>query len=109
MNLSSCTPKLVAFFTAALATAVTAAETPALFVATPLTAVDSFTKGVEGPACDAQGNVYAVNFERQQTIGKVTAGGKAEVFVTLPGKSVGNGIRFGAGGVMYVADYVEHN
>jgi len=64
---------------------------------------------VEGPACDAQGNVYAVNFGAQQTIGKVTPDGKAEVFLTLPGKSVGNGIRFGAHGIMFVADYAEHN
>jgi len=35
-----------------------------LFVARPLTAENSFTTGIEGPACDAQGNIYAVNFER---------------------------------------------
>jgi gluconolactonase len=80
-----------------------------LFVATPLTAKDSFTSGVEGPACDRAGNVYAVNFAKQQTIGKVTPDGAAEVFVTLPGKSTGNGIVFDRGGVMYVADYVGHN
>jgi sugar lactone lactonase YvrE len=84
-----------------------AGEKP-LFTATPLTAINSFTKGVEGPACDAAGNVYAVNFGAQQTIGKVTPDGKAEVFVTLPGKSVGNGIRFSSSGLMYVADYAAH-
>src|SRR4051812_41468257 len=61
-----------------------AAENP-LFTATPLTEINSFTKGVEGPACDAAGNVYAVNFGEQQAIGKVTPDGKAEVFVTLSG------------------------
>src|SRR6185295_7450800 len=30
-------------------------------------------------------------------------------FIVLPGKSVGNGIRFGPDGCMYVADYTEHN
>src|SRR5665213_442416 len=80
-----------------------------LFVATPLTAENSFTNGIEGPNCDAEGNVYVVNFARQQTIGKVTPDGKAEVFVTLPGKSVGNGIVFNVAGMMYVADYVGHN
>jgi sugar lactone lactonase YvrE len=79
-----------------------------LFVATPLTAPDSFTSGVEGPACDAQGNLYAVNFARQQTIGCVTPKGIASLFVELPGKSTGNGIRFDRKGRMYVADYVEH-
>ena len=86
-----------------------AGETEPLFMASPLTAEGSFTKGVEGPATDAAGNIYAVNFERRQTIGKITPDGKGEVFVTLPGKSVGNGIRFDRAGRMYVADYPEHN
>jgi sugar lactone lactonase YvrE len=84
----------------------------AAFAATPLTAPDSFTDGVEGPACDAAGNVYAVNFARQQTVGRVTPAGEADVFVTLPGESTGNGIVFDAaddGGAMFVADYVGHN
>src|SRR5688500_341229 len=80
-----------------------------LFIARPLTESGGFTEGIEGPACDAEGNIYAVNFARQQTIGKVTPDGKAEVFVTLPGKSTGNGIVFGHDGMMYVADYVGHN
>lgn len=80
-----------------------------LFVARPLTAENSFTSGIEGPACDARGNIYAVNFERQQTIGRVTPEGKGEVFVELPGNSIGNGIVFGRDGTMYVADYVGHN
>ena len=80
-----------------------------LFVARPLTAENSFTSGIEGPACDAQGNIYAVNFDRQQTIGRVTPDGKGEVFVELSGKSTGNGIVIGRDGTMYVADYVGHN
>ncbi|MEX0725161.1 MAG: SMP-30/gluconolactonase/LRE family protein [Planctomycetaceae bacterium] len=80
-----------------------------LFVAKPLTAEESFTEGVEGPACDRDGNIYAVNFEKQQTIGKTTPGGETEIFVTLPNESTGNGIRFDKQGMMYVADYVEHN
>ena len=79
-----------------------------LFVATALTAPHSFTKGIEGPAVDADGNIYAVNFARQQTIGKVTPGGQGEVFLTLPGASIANGIRFGSRGQMYLADYIEH-
>src|SRR3954467_6912428 len=80
-----------------------------LFKASPLTEERVFTEGIEGPACDGQGNIYAVNFERQQTIGKVTRDGKGEVFVELPGKSTGNGIVFDSSGAMFVADYVEHN
>ncbi len=80
-----------------------------LFVASPLTKEGEFTPGIEGPACDAAGNVYAVNFGKQGTIGRVTPKGKGEIFVTLPDKSVGNGIRFDRDGMMYVADYVNHN
>jgi sugar lactone lactonase YvrE len=78
-------------------------------VAKPFTEEKSFTKGIEGPACDAKGNVYVVNFAEQGTIGKITPEGKAEVWVRLPGKSVGNGIVFDRKGLMYVADYVGHN
>lgn len=85
-----------------------------LWTTKPLTEVNAFTAGIEGPACDKAGNVYAVNFARQGTIGKVTPEGKAEVFVELPklagGKQqVGNGIVFDKRGFMYVADYVGHN
>jgi sugar lactone lactonase YvrE len=85
------------------------ADDEKLYVASPLTEDNAFTAGIEGPACDAKGNVYAVNFARQQTIGKVTPDGKGEVFVELPGKSTGNGIVFDPKGIMYVADYVGHN
>jgi sugar lactone lactonase YvrE len=80
-----------------------------LFKAKPLTASGQFTEGIEGPACDANGNVYAVNFAVQQTIGVVTPDGRGQQFVKLPGNSVGNGIRFDSRGRMLVADYVGHN
>lgn len=80
-----------------------------LFVSRDLTAPQSFTSGVEGPAVDSDGNLYAVNFARQGTIGVVTPDGKASVFVELPAGSVGNGIRFGKNGDMFIADYKRHN
>lgn len=80
-----------------------------LFVAKPLTQAGKFTTGIEGPACDKQGNIYAVNFEKQGTVGVVTAKGKGRVFVKLPNDSVGNGIRFDRQGAMFIADYVNHN
>lgn len=79
-----------------------------LFVSRDLTPPGSFTPGVEGPACDGQGNLYAVNFSVDHTIGKVGPDGRAEVFVTLPGTSVGNGIRFNRRAEMLIADYVNH-
>ncbi len=69
----------------------------------------TFTEGIEGPATDREGNIYAVNYQRQGTIGKITPAGEHSVYAVLPGTSVGNGIRFGQKGEMYVADYVNHN
>lgn len=80
-----------------------------LFVATPFTESGRFTRGIEGPACDRAGNVYAVNLDRRGTIGRVAPGGPIEIFVELPNDSVGNGIRFDRAGTMFVADYVHHN
>ena len=80
-----------------------------LFVSQEFTSVNGFTSGIEGPACDANGNLYAVNFERQHTIGKVAPDGEASVFVELPTGSIGNGIRFNSEGFMFIADYTNHN
>jgi sugar lactone lactonase YvrE len=80
-----------------------------LYVATPVTQPKEFTGGIEGPATDREGNVYAVNFAEQGTIGRVSPDGKVELFVRLPKGSVGNGIRFDRQGMMYVADYAKHN
>ncbi|SEM25931.1 Sugar lactone lactonase YvrE [Aquimarina amphilecti] len=68
-----------------------------------------FTKGIEGPATDYLGNVYAVNYQEEGTIGIVTPDGKASLFLKLPNGSIGNGIRFGGKNKMYVADYINHN
>ena len=80
-----------------------------LFVSREFTPVNGFTSGIEGPACDAAGNLYAVNYERQHTIGKVPPDGAASVFVELPTGSIGNGIRFNSEGFMFIADYTNHN
>jgi sugar lactone lactonase YvrE len=82
---------------------------PPLYTATALTTAGGFTHGIEGPASDAAGNVYAVNGPGPQTIFKTTPQGVCELFVTLPGKSNGNGIRFGRDGTMYIADFTGHN
>ena len=66
-------------------------------MATPLTEPGEFTKGVEGPACDREGNLYVVNFGEEGTIGLVKPDGTASLFVKLPEGSTGNGIRFDLG------------
>lgn len=93
----------------ALCAVTTAADKDEPFVAKPLTEKNSFTAGIEGPACDADGNVYVVNLKKQGDIAKITPDGKVEVWIELPGKSVGNGIVFDKKGTMFVADYVGHN
>ena len=84
-------------------------SSPELYQSKVLTPVNSFTTGVEGPAVDKNGVLYAVNFERQGTIGQVTPSGEASVFVELPEGSIGNGIRFDSYGNMLIADYTRHN
>ena len=79
------------------------------FKAATFTPEKSFTSGCEGPAVDRDGNIYAVNFAKEGTIGKITPDGKPELFVELPQGSTGNGIRFDSKGNMFIADYTGHN
>jgi len=80
-----------------------------LYQSADFTQPNTFTHGVEGPAADKSGNVYAVNFDHQGTIGKVTPSGEASIFIELPEGSIGNGIRFDSKGNMLIADYKMHN
>jgi len=80
-----------------------------LFQSTDFTSANSFTSGAEGPAVDKDGVVYAVNFAHEGTIGKVSPTGEGSVFIELPNKSIGNGIRFNDKGDMLIADYTNHN
>ena len=84
-----------------------AADSP--FTVTTLTEKESFTKGIEGPACDKDGHLYVVNIEEKGTIAKVAPDGETELWVKLPEGSTGNGIRFNRAGQMFVADYTGHN
>jgi gluconolactonase len=80
-----------------------------LFKSTVFAPVNSFTHGVEGPAVDKSGNIYAVNFSHEGTIGIIAPSGKPSLFVQLPDSSIGNGIRFDSHGNMVIADYKMHN
>lgn len=84
-------------------------EEEAYYLATDFTQEGAFTAGIEGPAVDQAGNLYAVNFEVQGTIGKVSPQGIASRFVDLPEGSIGNGIRINQQGELFVADYTGHN
>ncbi len=85
-----------------------------LWVAKALTPEGAFTAGIEGPNSDAAGNVFVVNYARLGTIARVTPEGQTEVFVDLlmgptGKKSVANGIVFDRAGMLYAADYTNHN
>ncbi|MEO9891928.1 SMP-30/gluconolactonase/LRE family protein [Aurantibacter sp.] len=69
----------------------------------------SFTKGIEGPAVNAKGELFAVNFKEEGTIGIVDSNGIGSVYVHLPEGSIGNGIRFDQNDNMFIADYKGHN
>lgn len=69
----------------------------------------TFTSGIEGPATDEAGNLYAVNYEKEGTIGIVHPDGTHACFVVLPEGSTGNSICFNKEGNMLVADYTGHN
>jgi len=87
-----------------------AAAEEALFASERITPQGEYTPGIEGPAIDASGNLYVVNFQQSGTIGKVAAGAsKSELFASLPAGSIGNGIRFDRQGRMYIADFKKHN
>lgn len=74
-----------------------------------LTKPYEFTDRIEGPSCDKEGNIYAVNFKRLGTIGKVTPNGNSSVFIELPMGSVGSGTRINRNGTLFIADYKKHN
>jgi len=88
------------------------ARVDALYVARDVVGDGVFSAGIEGPAWGPDGALYAVSFERDGTIGRVTfdaqGNGTASLFVTLPTGSTGNGIRFDVDGTLYVADYSGH-
>mgnify|MGYP002784000538 CR=1 FL=1 len=81
-----------------------------------VTAEQVFTRNCEGPVVDARGRLFVVNVEQDGTIGLVKTEnlkgtGKAVVerYVTLPKGSIGNSLRLGKHGEIYIADYKAHN
>ena len=69
----------------------------------------SFTSGIEGPVVGPDGALYAVNFARQGSLGKVTGQGRGELWINLPEGSIANSLRFDSNGLLWAADYTEHN
>ncbi|HTE31962.1 MAG TPA: SMP-30/gluconolactonase/LRE family protein, partial [Chryseolinea sp.] len=80
-----------------------------LYKAEDFTRDNLFSKNIEGPSFDKNGNLYVVNFEKDGTIGSVKPDGSAELFLTLPQGSTANAIQFDSKGLMYLADFTGHN
>lgn len=66
-----------------------------------------FTAGIEGPACNAAGDLFVVNYQKEGTVG-VFRNGKDSLFTILPSGSIGNGIVLGPDGQLLLADYTHH-
>ena len=93
----------------ALALALPARAEEALFQSRQLTPAGEYTFGIEGPAVDAAGALYVVNFQRPGTIGRIPPGAaQSELFAQLPAGSIGVSIRFSRDGRMFLADYKKH-
>jgi signal peptidase len=78
--------------------------------------VGAFGVHTDGPAVDAQGNLFVPNFKQDGTIGKLAAGASQFEQITMLSKnptngkqSVGNGIRFDRQGRMFIADFRNQN
>jgi hypothetical protein len=80
-----------------------------LYQTRDLTKENIFSRNIEGPVVDGRGRLFVVNFENDGTIGLVNDNGECQVFVRLPEGSVGNSLRFGKRGELYVADFKRHN
>ena len=75
----------------------------ALFQSRQVTPAGEYTFGIEGPAVDAAGNLYVVNFQKAGTIGILKPNARAsELFATLPEGGSGVSIRFGRDGRMFI-------
>jgi sugar lactone lactonase YvrE len=80
-----------------------------LFQARQVTPAGEYTFGIEGPAVDASGTLYVVNFRRPGTVGRLSPGAtRSELFAELPAGSVGVSIRVARDGRMFLADYKKH-
>lgn len=97
------------FFLLIIVSCKNSSNAPVLYESKLFTPANSFTGGAEGPAVDKHGNVYAVNFGQEGTVGNITPNGAASIFIHLANKSIGNGIRFNSKGDMFIADYTNHN
>jgi sugar lactone lactonase YvrE len=97
------------FIPAIIGIAVLAVAQNGLYQASDFTKEHEFSTGIEGPAVDRDGNLYALNLHADGNVARVRPDGTAELFVELPKGSTPNGTRFHSDGSMLLADYTGHN
>src|ERR1700678_565644 len=107
--ISSRTTRLLCALALACMTVSSAIAQDTLLQSRQITPSGEYTFEIEGPAVDARGNLYIVNFGKPGTIGKVAAGASQSELFGLPEGRVGVEIRFDREGRMFVADYKKHN
>jgi signal peptidase len=101
---------IIAASTIAVTLCALAQAAASLYQSRQLTPAGEYTFNIEGPAVDAAGALYVVNFARRGTIGRLAPGAvRSELFAELPEGSIGNSIRFDRAGRMFVADWKHHN
>jgi signal peptidase len=94
---------------ALLAASAPAAAAEALFESEAVAGSNVFTRHIEGPSTDAEGNVYVCNFRTDGTVGRLRPGkSDPELFLSLPRGSIPNGSRFDKNGRMFLADFKGH-
>jgi len=73
----------------------------------PYEVVTEGWKFPEGPAFDTAGNLYSVAYKKFADIGRVTPGGKTEVFMDLEalGQGAANGMAFSPDGRLFACEY----
>ena len=74
--------QLISVFVTLMATGLSFASPPQQ--AEEFTLPGLFTLGIEGPASDKQGRLYAVNFHHEGSIGVIDKQGKVSHFIDLP-------------------------
>jgi gluconolactonase len=97
------------FIALTLGTVCNTCITAQLIVSKDFTAENLFSRNIEGPAVDKNGQLFVVNYGVDGTIGKVNSNGSCELFVTLPEGSIANSIQFNSKGNMLLADFTKHN
>lgn len=97
------------FVTLTLCTVYTTNLQAQLIVSKDFTAENLFSRNIEGPAVDKNGQLFVVNYGVDGTIGKVNGDGSCQLFATLPTGSIANSIQFDSKGNMLLADFTQHN